>query len=147
MASLAARLHHAASCPWFCRPARVGWLPLARVLLLLGLFLLPVQMRAGAADAHPHALLQLLLDARDGSIDHHGGVHPPTSPAAPDDAARRDAPELAKSIAAGGVALLAAMVFSLDFPAPRTAQTEFRPGLWRGRAPELEPPPPRIAAA
>lgn len=42
-----------------------------RALALLGLFLLPIQMRAGMTYIHPHALLHLLLDAGDGAIDHH----------------------------------------------------------------------------
>lgn len=42
-----------------------------RLLALLGLFLLPIQMRAGTGYVHPHALLHLLLDASDGVIDHH----------------------------------------------------------------------------
>src|SRR5688500_18244709 len=35
-----------------------------RALSLILLFLLPMQMRAGADDPHPHAMLQLLFDAR-----------------------------------------------------------------------------------
>jgi hypothetical protein len=110
---------------------------------LLVLFLLPVQMRAGAADAHPHALLQLLLDARDGSFDHHDGEHQPASHGVSDDAARRDAPEFAKSVLTGGAALLVAGISVLCFPSPGPARTPFAPNFWRDRLPPLEPPPPR----
>lgn len=47
-----------------------------RLLALLGLFLLPMQMRAGAEYVHPHAVWQLLLA---GGLDHH---HQPAEPAA-----------------------------------------------------------------
>ena len=51
-----------------------AWIPrLVQALALIGLFMLPVQMRAGSDRPHPHALFQLLLDARDGRIEHHEG--------------------------------------------------------------------------
>ena len=48
-----------------------------RLLALLGLFLLPIQMRAGTEFVHPHALLHLLLDASDNVLDHHPATAPP----------------------------------------------------------------------
>ena len=51
------------------RTPRRGW----RALLLLAavaLLTLPVDLRAGIPFDHPHALLSLLADAADGTIDH-----------------------------------------------------------------------------
>ena len=93
-------------------------IPLLRAVALLGLLLLPIQMRAGAASPHPHALLHLLLDARDGAFDHHtvGG----TTAAATDHNVEHvdatgfplpDIPAYATFItAAGGLAVLAVVV-------------------------------------
>jgi hypothetical protein len=47
------------------------WLRLLWSLAVLGLLMLPCDFRAGAEFAHPHSLLQLLIDAADGAIDHH----------------------------------------------------------------------------
>ena len=44
------------------RSSLVQMMPLLRALALIGLLLLPIQMRAGASSPHPHALLHLLLD-------------------------------------------------------------------------------------
>jgi len=41
-------------------------------MALLSLLLLPTDCRAGAEARHGHSLVQLLADARDGRIDHHG---------------------------------------------------------------------------
>ena len=41
-------------------------------MALLSLLLLPTDCRAGAEARHGHSLVQLLTDARDGRIDHHG---------------------------------------------------------------------------
>ena len=41
-------------------------------MALLSLLLLPSDFRAGAEAPHGHSLIQLLADARDGRIDHHG---------------------------------------------------------------------------
>jgi hypothetical protein len=35
------------------------------------LFLMPVSARAGIREPHPHAFLQLAIDAHDGRLDHH----------------------------------------------------------------------------
>jgi hypothetical protein len=42
-------------------------------LALLGLFLLPLDYRAGANTAHAHSLVQLWIDAADGAVHHHHG--------------------------------------------------------------------------
>jgi hypothetical protein len=127
-------------------------IPLLRAAALLGLLLLPIQMRAGAASLHPHALLHLLLDARDGAFDHHtvGGttaaatdhnpVHVDATGSPPP-----DIPTYATSVTAiGGLAVLAVMVMMLTIPAPRAGRTWPRRAWWRERLPVLEPPPPRI---
>ena len=127
-------------------------IPLLRAVALLGLLLLPIQMRAGAASPHPHALLHLLLDARDRAFDHHtvGG----TTAAATDhnvehvDATGFPLPDIPAYVtfitAAGGLAVLAVMVMMLTIPAPRAGRTSPRHTWWRERLPVLEPPPPRI---
>lgn len=120
---------------------------LARVLGLVFLFLLPMQMRAGAADPHPHALLQLLLDARDGEIDHHAddghAVHDETH-ASDSGSPVPDVPTFGESNhAGGGMAMLAALV--AVFLIPATGAVSFWPSIsrWTGRLPALDPPPPR----
>src|SRR5262245_7662318 len=40
-------------------------------MAIIGVLLLPCDYRAGAAFSHPHSLLQLWIDAADGSIAHH----------------------------------------------------------------------------
>ena len=136
MAPLAARLQHAT--PWERRRRSFWWFPLARASLLVALFLLPVQMRAGAADAHPHALLQLILDVQDGSFDHHHGTHPPAS-----HGDTGDAPEYAEKMLTAGTALLAPAIVILRLSLPGPGRTPATAALLRGRWPELEPPPPR----
>jgi hypothetical protein len=115
-------------------------IPLLRALALLGLLLLPIQMRAGAQDPHPHALLHLLVDARDGAFDHHtlseapgaAGAHHP------------DIPTVGQSIsAAGGLAALAAVVAALIIPPPVADPIWPRSVHWRDRLRTVEPPPPR----
>lgn len=50
-------------------------------LALLGLLFIPIDYRGGAETAHSHALLQLLLDAQDGHIQHtHALSEVPTAP-------------------------------------------------------------------
>jgi hypothetical protein len=128
-------------------------IPLLRALALLGLLLLPIQMRAGAASPHPHALLHLLLEARDGAFDHHLGKE--ATAAATDHNVEHveatgspppDIPAYATSITAtGGLAVLAVVVTVLTLPAPRAGRTWPRHAWWRERRPALEPPPPRLS--
>jgi hypothetical protein len=130
-------------------------IPLLRALVLLGLFLLPVQMRAGAQQPHPHALLQLLLDVSDGSFDHHTlgeeAASPPHDYAGTVDGAgshQPDIPAPGTSVSAvGGLAILAALVTALVIPLPLTERTWLHLMPWRGRFTALEPPPPRITSA
>jgi hypothetical protein len=125
-----------------------------RALALLGLLLLPIQMRAGAQHPHPHALLQLLVDMSDGSFDHHTfeevAASPPHDHAEATGAAgthQPDIPTLGKSVsAAGGLAVLAALVTALLIPPPSAARIWPHLTSWRCRCPLLEPPPPRLAS-
>lgn len=113
-----------------------------------------MQMRAGAGQPHPHALLHLLLDASDGSFDHHTLGEEPAGPTHDHAAAitasgehQPDIPTLGTSVSAlGGLAILAALVTSLVIPTPLAERIWLFPACWRGRFPALEPPPPRIAS-
>ena len=125
---------------------------LPHALLLTALLLMPVQMRAGAGDPHPHALVQVLLDASDGEIDHHAskvhaaGAHVvhagETGESRPH---HLDTPSFEKpSPAASGMPILAALVAVLIFPGPDERQAWPAPAPRRGLVPALEPPPPRM---
>ncbi|MFN8590985.1 MAG: hypothetical protein U0031_05925 [Thermomicrobiales bacterium] len=145
MVITATPLHRAAA-----RRRAVGWLwsfSAARVLVLLTLFLLPVQMRAGGQDIHPHALLTLLLDLRDGTIDHHAGEHHDGKSGANHAEDGTDLPDYGKSNVAGSVAMLAAIIMLLVIPSPPRGQSPALVARWQGRIPVLEPPPPRVFAA
>jgi len=125
---------------------------LLRALALLGLLLLPIQMRAGAASPHPHALLHLLLDARDGAFDHHtfgetagAATNHDVEHLAATGSPSPDTPSYTTSItAAGGLAVLAMAVTMLTLPAPRAERAWPRHAWWREWRPVLEPPPPRM---
>ncbi len=109
-----------------------------------------MQMRAGASDPHPHAMLHLLLDARDGVIDHHHDAHAPAhEPHADDHASSQPdvpAPESSR-FTSGAMAILAALLVMLLVPAARrvTDWPLLAPAV--GWLPGLDPPPPRAAAA
>lgn len=123
-----------------------------RVLALLGLFLLPIQMRAGTGYVHPHALLHLLLDASDGVIDHHllgatgaDRAHPVEDEHAP--RAGKASPDLPTfesiQMAAGGLAVtLVALVLLLL--TSRQERVWPRREEWSGRRVLPELPPPRL---
>ena len=133
-------------------------IPLAstlRALALLGLFLLPIQMRAGTTYIHPHAFLHLLLDAGDGALDHHAlpatmladhatGEH--------DDHVRSDAqaaPDLPTfasiQMAAGGLAVTLVALVLLTFVV-MWERIWPRREVWRGVRTLPELPPPRPSA-
>ena len=58
-----------------------------------------------------------------------------------------DIPTVGTSVsAAGGLAILAALVTALMIPPRLAERTWLHPAPWRGRFPALEPPPPRIAS-
>jgi hypothetical protein len=123
-----------------------------RLLALLGLFLLPIQMRAGTEIVHPHALLHLLLDASENGIDHH---HPDS--AAPDHAhgnqgdyaqgseqASPDFPTFESiQMAAGGLAVTL-VTLVLFFITSMQERVRPRREVWSGRRVLPEIPPPRL---
>ena len=128
-----------------------------RLLALLGLFLLPMQMRAGTDYVHPHALLHLLLDAHDSEVDHHHGSErqpagqaghgdhsnhaPRPEPAVP------DLPSFDSfQMAAGGLAVALVVVALLVIT--RVAERVWpRRETWTGHRVLPELPPPRQAGA
>ncbi len=122
---------------------------LARIAGLALLFLLPMQMRAGANDAHPHAMLHLLLDARDGVIDHHDG-EPAAAHAGHEDSATRrqpDVPSVESSyVTSGAMAILAALLLLVLLPAIRRAMHWPLAAPLVDWLPTLDPPPPRAGA-
>jgi hypothetical protein len=130
-----------------------AWMPrLVQALALIGLLMLPVQMRAGAEQTHPHALLQLLLDARDGRIEHHegqdegAGSHDQRHTVPARITHHPDLPTIGDSIQTGGsLALLATLVTALLLSPTSSARVWAPAGHWHGRIPPLEPPPPRLA--
>lgn len=127
-----------------------------RVLALFGLFLLPIQMRAGTTYVHPHALLHLLLDAGDNVIDHHhldaatavhgsGGDHGDHPPRAQH--ASSDLPTLESiQMATGGLVVSLVTVALLLIRAAREHIWPLRVA-WSGRQVRPERPPPRIVGA
>jgi hypothetical protein len=134
-----------------CDGRRLHPLVLARVLALVTCFLLPMQMRAGAEDAHPHAMLQLILDARDGGLDHHESEprhaadgHDHEEAGAETGAHEPDVPVAEVSHGVGaGLAILAVVVVLLEGIAAGREAVWPSFARWRGRRPTLEPPPPR----
>ncbi|MBW3633645.1 MAG: hypothetical protein KY456_11535 [Chloroflexi bacterium] len=60
-----------------------AWISLLWALALLGLLLLPSDYRAGAEIAHGHSLVQLWVDATDGTVDHAHDHHLVPDPASP----------------------------------------------------------------
>ena len=123
-----------------------------RLLALLGLFLLPIQMRAGTQYVHPHALLHLLLDASDNAIDHHHPAiaTPNHTHGDPGDHSRgtpKAAPDLPTfesiQMAAGGlvVSLVALALFLITSTPERVWP---RREVWHGRRVLPELPPPRL---
>ena len=134
-------------------PGALAWVPrLVHALALIGLCLLPMQMRAGTAHPHPHALLQLVLDARNGSFDHHAlGDEPPatthahTETSNGTDRSHPDIPTFGDSmVAGGGLAMLIAILTTVVLAPPGAMRIWPRPLQWRGRLPALDPPPPRL---
>lgn len=122
---------------------------LVRIAGLALLFLLPMQMRAGANDPHPHAMLHLLLDARDGTIDHHDGEPAAASAGHEDSASSRqpDVPATESSyVTSGAMAILAALLTMILLPATRRATNWPLAAPLVDWLPKLDPPPPRAGA-
>jgi hypothetical protein len=127
------------------------WVLLLHALVMLALILLPVQMRAGASEAHPHSLLQLLLDAGDGTIDHHtleSGIARADGHAAEEAAiclSDPDVPSVEDSGQLGGsLSMLSAIGPTLLLQARNGDPVWPMSRPWQACIPELEPPPPRI---
>jgi hypothetical protein len=136
-------------------PGNPAWLlGFVRALALLSLLLLPIQIRARTQHPHPHALLQLVLDASDGSFDHHALGDEATSPphdhseeVAAAEGHQPDLPSLGPSVSAlGGLVVLVALIISPLIPPALAERTWRHPARWRGRVPTLEPPPPRATS-
>ncbi len=126
---------------------------LLRVLALLGLFLLPIQMRAGTEYVHPHALLHLLLDGSDHEIDHHHAAVSPdnghgdhSNHAPRSEAAAPDLPTFESiQMAAGGLAVtLVTLTLLLITSAHQRVWP--RREAWSGRRVRPDLPPPRLSA-
>jgi hypothetical protein len=124
---------------------------LLRLLALLGLFLLPIQMRAGTEYVHPHALLHLLLDAADDEIDHHQvavtsdhghGDH--SNHPQRDVTASPDLPTFASIQMAGGGLAVTLVSLALFFIASVQERVWPRREVWSGRRVLPELPPPRL---
>ena len=122
-----------------------------RMLALLGLFLLPIQMRAGTEYVHPHALIHLLMDAADHEIDHHYTAAPSShghgdhSNHAPrHDTASPDLPTFESiQMAAGGLAVPLVALTLLVLTAIHERIWPRRED-WRGRRVRPDFPPPRF---
>jgi hypothetical protein len=119
---------------------------LIHLLALVSLFLLPVQVRAGAVAPHPHALLQLMIDAADGKIDHHAGNRDQAPPAAHTSVSHQpDVPAFGNStLTFSDFPALAAIVLVFAVTSSRTAPNWPPIACWRDWLPAIEPPPPRV---
>lgn len=129
---------------------------LLRLLALLGLFLLPMQMRAGAEYVHPHALWQLLMA---GGLDHHhqpepaAAAHGDHGPHASASSHSRNAPSASPDMPAAESTLMAAGGLAMSLTpflvlvlAWRGERIWPRSAAWSGLrvAPDL--PPPRCSS-
>jgi hypothetical protein len=122
-----------------------------RALALVGLFLLPIQMRAGTEYVHPHALLHLLLDASDHEIDHHHVAVMPTRGHGDhsDHAPRRESasPDLPTfesiQMAAGGLAVTL-VTLALLLITSISERIWPRREAWNGCRVRPDLPPPRL---
>ncbi|MCC7024419.1 MAG: hypothetical protein IT338_16455 [Thermomicrobiales bacterium] len=135
---------------WRCaRP----WTGIAPLVVLCTLALLPVQMKAGVDQPHPHALLQLLIDASDGVINHHhtdGDEHRHAHAAScdVDGQGAPDLPSFGEILGfSGDLPLADASVALLWLPVRRSRAIWQSSGSWRASIPLLEPPPPRQTAS
>lgn len=114
---------------------------------------MPVEYRAGASSAHPHALVQLWAEAARGGINHHpvpaGHGHVDQEANAPRlvvaDRYGPDVPELSSSTgpAEHVAAFAAAGASGLLVSLPKSRLLLAATPVWRGRTQTPEPPPPR----
>lgn len=142
------------SCPWYAGATVTRLFVLVAALTMLTL---PVSYRAGADVAHPHAIIQLWLDAAHGSTDHHRRLETdhsqhdthPTVPAvlrttvlpAPDVPTLSElvSHELPSVIAVSVVAGLVLVLFRL-----MPVWTETGALVGQSRRPEIPPPRPLL---
>jgi hypothetical protein len=128
---------------------------------LLGLLLLPADYRAGADAAHAHSLVQLWVDAADGTVQHHHGhagvatksrvvaswFDPVPAGAGAESVAIGERPDLAEqhesAPAISGVHLLLVVVALLLIVAMSRAPVPAAGRLLAGRSPRVLLPPPR----
>jgi hypothetical protein len=111
-----------------------------------------MQMRAGIEQPHPHALLHLILDARDRSFDHHAELNHEAShesspgPHAGDhESAPPDLPAFGDTIVVSGGLAITAVLLTVLALSPSRARSDWpRPGGWMDHLTALEPPPPRF---
>jgi hypothetical protein len=146
------------------RRARTERRPPTRLLLAvaaLSLWTLPVDYRAGAATPHPHAFLQLWIDAAHGSLEHHHAAFPAPAEAAGEAERSSASPTISPPGLTGGARvydgaggavsgrdlLLATLTLTpaLGTLRGRRAMPDPLPGA--GRNPQPEPPPPQLRAA
>ena len=129
------------------------------VFAVLALLTLPVDLRAGLRDFHPHALLQIIDDEADGALDHdHAaidqgyGVHDHHDhhaiEATPGEGVSPDLPRLSSAGAGVGVGLVVAMIGLLQPPreTPVTRRIIAAPPSLRGVVVSPPIPPPRLVA-
>lgn len=136
--------------------------PVVLLVLCFALVGTPVSYRGGASHAHPHMFLEFLLDATEGSFDHHHGEqtdadaadaaehhHHPVDSAGTDaqpalDGAERFAPTLSAFVV-GDVGQLAFIVPQDAFAATADVATAFQPFDTPPQEPTHAPvaPPPR----
>ena len=130
---------------------------LAWAMALMSLVLLPVNYRAGAELAHAHSLPQVLLDAANGTVHHHGkGVADWLEPAVSDDVGvaatmagdeKPDAGQQQDSApVTSGIHLLLVVAALLALAAAGSSLDPVRPRKLAGRVPRILAPPPRSIA-
>lgn len=127
------------------------------VVAVLSLLTLPVDLRAGLRDPHPHALFQIIDDAADGAIDHDHdavdqgyGVHEHHHTAASTDRAdiSPDLPRLSDDGSGAGDGLAAALFGASSSYREATATRVVNQARTPLRGIALRPliPPPREVA-
>lgn len=145
-----ARTLIAAPCVETARATVRRWAMLLHVLALAGLFMFPVEMRAGTERPHPHALLHLLVDASDGAIDHHALPNHPlpaierenheTSP----ETLPPDLPSTESSVTGGtGLVAIPALILQFLLMPGQVRRIWPHDRLRQGYLPPLETPPPQ----
>jgi hypothetical protein len=140
----------------------VSWSARLGALALIGLLLMPIDYRGGAEQPHAHSLLQLLLDASDGHLDHEHAENASFNPiAAPSwfdpEVGGADAPNDAHAAAEGvdagqqrhsdssfsDIPFLLVALIALPHVARVRSEVMRDSGPLHGCAPKVLSPPPR----